>query len=189
MMVDISQTKSMWFGESEKRIKEIFSRYKNYIEETEITPILLFNEADAVFGKRQTLGTGRGGAAQTENAIQNIILQELENLKGILIATTNLTENMDKAFERRFLYKVEFKKPCLSVRQSIWQSMIPEISAEDAEKLSGRYDFSGGQIENISRKCTVEYVLSGTKPSYEKIDQFCNEEFLAKEETKKIGFL
>jgi SpoVK/Ycf46/Vps4 family AAA+-type ATPase len=104
MMVDISQTKSCWFGESEKLIKEIFTRYRNYIEKTNETPILLFNEADAVFGKRKDVSVS--AVAQTENAIQNIILQELENLKGILIATTNLTDNLDKAFERRFLYKI-----------------------------------------------------------------------------------
>jgi SpoVK/Ycf46/Vps4 family AAA+-type ATPase len=186
MMVDISRTKSMWFGESEKKIKEIFTRYRNCVEEVEPTPILLFNEADAVIGKRKDISSS--AVAQTENAIQNIILQELENLKGILIATTNMTDNMDKAFERRFLYKVEFDKPDNAVRQSIWQSMIPALSDEDTRKLASRYDFSGGQIENISRKCTVELVLSGTEPSLEQLSAFCQDELLAKEQTRKIGF-
>lgn len=189
MTVDISQTKSMWFGESEKIIKDIFRRYNDYVEEADITPILLFNEADAVISRRQSIGDARSGAAQTENAIQNIILQELENLKGILIATTNLTENMDKAFERRFLYKVEFQKPCLSVRRSIWRSMLPSLSIEDLEKLAVHYDFSGGQIENISRKCTVDFVLSGIKPDIDKLVLFCEEEILNNSLSKKIGFL
>lgn len=64
-------------------------------------PILLFNEADAIIGKRQ-VGAERA-VEKMENSIQNIILQEIEQLDGILIATTNLAENMDKAFERRFL--------------------------------------------------------------------------------------
>jgi SpoVK/Ycf46/Vps4 family AAA+-type ATPase len=113
----------------------------------------------------------------------------MENLKGILIATTNLTQNMDKAFERRFLYKIEFQKPCLSARQSIWQVMLPDLKPEDVEKLAMHHDFSGGQIENICRKCTVEFVLSGVKPSFELINTFCNEELLAKEVSKKIGFV
>jgi len=186
VMVDISETKSMWFGMSEKIIKEIFTRYRNLVDEAEITPILFINEADAVIGKRKD--TSSSAVAQTENAIQNIILQELENLKGILIATTNLTENMDKAFERRFLYKIEFKKPDLNVRQSIWQFMIPSLSGDDAKAVASRFDFSGGQIENIARKRTVDYVLSGIEPSLDRLMSFCEEELLNKEATKRIGF-
>ena len=66
-----------------------------------VKPILLFNEADAVFSKRKDVNNGN--VAQTENAIQNIILEEMENLDGILIATTNLADNLDGAFERRFV--------------------------------------------------------------------------------------
>jgi hypothetical protein len=186
MMVDISQTKSMWFGESEKKIKEIFTCYRNYVEKAEVTPILLFNEADAVFGKRKDISVS--AVAQTENAIQNIILQELENLKGILIAATNLAENMDKAFERRFLYKIEFTKPGSAVRQLIWQSMIPSLPAEHAQELAARFDFSGGQIENIARKHTIAFVLSGEEPSLGVLVSFCKEELLNKDSAGKIGF-
>lgn len=89
----------MWFGESEKLIKGIFDNYRKAVRESKAAPILLFNEADAVLGKRQQNGNNR--LAQTENAMQNILLQEMERLEGILIATTNLTQNLDKAFERR----------------------------------------------------------------------------------------
>ena len=186
LMVDISQSKSMWFGESEKIIKKIFSSYQEYVEESEITPILLFNEADAIFGKRKDVSSS--AVAQTENAIQNIILQEMENLKGILIATTNLVDNLDKAFERRFLFKIEFKKPELTIRQSIWKSIIPTLSDEDARKLASFFDFTGGQIENISRKSTVEFVLSGIEPSLEKLMYFCQEELIHNANAIKIGF-
>jgi SpoVK/Ycf46/Vps4 family AAA+-type ATPase len=185
MMVDISQTKSMWFGESEKKIKEIFSNYKACVEGTPVAPILLFNEADAVLGKRQDLASS--AVAQTENAIQNIILQEMENLKGIMIATTNLTQNLDKAFERRFLYKIEFEKPHAQCRKAIWQSMLPALSEDEAGALSSRFSFSGGQIENIARKCAVEIVLSGVKPGLDKLVSFCKNELLYKEEAR-IGF-
>ena len=80
--VDISETKSMWFGESEKRIKSLFTRYNNMAKHASPAPILLFNEADAILGKRQELGDERRGPAQTENAMQNILLQEIENLAG-----------------------------------------------------------------------------------------------------------
>jgi SpoVK/Ycf46/Vps4 family AAA+-type ATPase len=186
LMVDIAETKSMWFGESEKKIKEVFVRYRNLVDEAELTPILLINEADAVIGKRKDVS--KSSVAQTENAIQNIILQELENLKGILIATTNLTENMDKAFERRFLYKIEFKKPDSAVRQSIWKAMLPSLSDDDAKAVASCFNFSGGQIENIARKRTVEYILSGIEPSLERLTAFCREELLNKEAEKRIGF-
>jgi SpoVK/Ycf46/Vps4 family AAA+-type ATPase len=120
--VNISETKSMWFGESEKLIKSIFDKYNTLVKRSAIAPILLFNEADAIFGKRKEALTQ--SVDQTENAIQNIILQEMETLEGILIATTNLTQNLDPAFERRFLYKVEFKKPSIETKQAIWQTLI-----------------------------------------------------------------
>jgi hypothetical protein len=82
MLVDIAATKSMWFGESEKKIKGLFDRYQSLVKYSSVTPILLFNEADAVLGRRMNLGDSSRGPGQTENAIQNIILQEMENLPG-----------------------------------------------------------------------------------------------------------
>jgi hypothetical protein len=187
MLVDISETKSCWFGESEKKIKEIFDKYRNHVKTSEIAPILLFNEADAVIGKRKD--SGSGSVAQTENAIQNIILQEMENLEGIMIATTNLTQNLDKAFERRFLYKIEFDKPNLEAKEKIWQTMLPALNQEESRTLASQYNFSGGQIENIVRKYTVDAILNGTDPSFEAVQGYCKTEFLYKEEAqRKIGF-
>ena len=188
MMVDISETKSCWFGESEKRIKEVFDKYRAFVKTCEGAPILLFNEADAVIGKRKD--STSGNVAQTENAIQNIILQEMENLDGIMIATTNLTQNLDKAFERRFLYKIEFDKPNIEAKDKIWQTMLPVLTQEESRRLATDYSFSGGQIENIVRKHTVDSILNGTPPSFEAIQGYCKTEFLYKEDgQKKIGFL
>ncbi|NDW11929.1 AAA family ATPase [Bacteroides sp. 214] len=188
MMVDISETKSMWYGESEKRIKGIFEKYKSFLKTCEVAPILLFNEADAVIGKRKE--AGRGTIDQTENAIQNILLQEMENLEGIMIATTNLTQNLDKAFERRFLYKIEFDKPCVEAKEKIWHTMLPALSEQERLELAHNYNFSGGQIENIVRKYTVDSILNGIAPTLDTIHGYCQSESLYKnEERKKIGFL
>ena len=187
-LVDISESKSMWYGESEKRIKAVFDRYRGMLNSSKLAPILLFNEADAILGKRQELSNARSGPGQTENAIQNIILQEIENLSGILIATTNLTVNLDKAFERRFLYKIEFEKPDTATKRQLWKSLIPDLREDDASHLSVKFDLSGGQIENISRKCTVNYVLSGTKPSLNRMIELCEEEQFSKETSFRIGF-
>jgi SpoVK/Ycf46/Vps4 family AAA+-type ATPase len=114
-----------------------------------------------------------------DNAMQNIILQEIEDLEGILIATTNLTNNLDSAFERRFIFKIEFHKPDTKVKSLIWRSMLKDLSDEDARQLATNFDFSGGQIENIARKRTVDYILSGKYASLEEIEAYCRAEILS----------
>ena len=124
-----------------------------------------------------------------ENSIQNIILQEMESLEGIMIATTNLTQNMDKAFERRFLYKIEFSRPSLTAKSLIWQSMIPELSQDDAKSLAQKYNFSGGQIENIARKHIVDNIITGKTFSLENLNRHCDSELLDREAPRRaIGF-
>ena len=187
MMVDVSQIKSCWVGESEKNIKGAFEKYRKMVKESRVTPILLFNEADAIFGIRQE-GAERA-VDKMENSIQNIILQEMEDLDGILIATTNLTQNLDKAFERRFLYKLRFKKPSIEARVKIWRSMLPDLSEAEAAELARTFDFSGGQIENVSRKKMIQGVLDGQEPGFEALRNFCSEEILANTEKRtRIGF-
>jgi SpoVK/Ycf46/Vps4 family AAA+-type ATPase len=193
MPVDIADTKSMWFGESEKKIKAIFDRYQSMVKKNKgvSVPILLFNEADAVLGKRQQLGETRRGPAQTENAIQNIILQEMENLSGgILIATTNMIGNFDKAFERRFLYKIEFEKPDFTAKAAIWRDMISGLAVDAACTLSRRFDFSGGQIENVARKAAISNLLheAAHDPALDRLITFCEEELLDTHGSKPIGF-
>lgn len=188
IQVNVSEVKSMWVGESEKNIKGIFDDYKQKVKQSVKAPILLFNEADAIIGKRQ-VGAERA-VEKMENSIQNIILQEIEQLDGILIATTNLAENMDKAFERRFLYKVKFEKPDLACRSQIWQSMIPSLDDADVSFLAARYDFSGGEIENIARHHTIQSILHGKPENLVKsLVGYCDNERLEGSNGKrKVGF-
>ena len=125
-----------------------------------------------------------------ENSIHNIILQEMETMEGIMIATTNLTSNLDDAFERRFLYKIKFERPTVEAKQFIWKSMIPTLSDTFAYTLAKEYDLSGGQIENIARKRTVELILSGVEPSEELIHEYCKAEIIntKKDKHPKVGF-
>lgn len=186
--VDISASKSMWYGESEKIVKQIFTRYRSICKHSAQKPILLFNEADALFSTRQNL-TGRGSIDQTENAIQNIILEEMETLDGILIATTNLIDNLDKAFERRFLFKIRFNKPSVEAKRNIWLDKLPVLTDEQATRLAATYNFSGGEIDNIVRKVTLTEVVDGTAPSWENLIRICNEEKIGRGGSSgKIGF-
>jgi ATPases of the AAA+ class len=172
-------------GESEKNIKDVFNRYRQCVAAGGDIPILLFNEADAIFGVRKE--EAGDAVDKMENSIQNIILQEMETLEGILIATTNLEGNLDPAFERRFIFKVKFCVPEPGARRDIWRTMLPSLSGEDASVLAERYAFSGGNIENIARKGTVDYVLTGVKPTLQSLIRECDRETLHHRATARIG--
>ena len=175
MRVDVDKIKSCWVGESEKNIKALFDRYRNICRNADVAPILLFNEADAVLGVRME-GASRA-VDKMENSIQNIILQEMETLDGILIATTNLTSNLDKAFERRFLYKIKYEKPTAQARAQIWKIMLPELSDDQADRLGNLFDLSGGEIENIVRRNTVNWILNGDqKVNMDRLEELCSHE-------------
>lgn len=185
MKVDISESKSMMYGQSEKIVKRIFTDYNTFAKSSERMPILLFNEADAIISKRGAVGNS--DIQQTENAIQNIILEELENFKGILIATTNLVNNIDSAFERRFLFKVRFQKPSQSARARIWQLKLPFLMADECSLLAERFEFSGGQIDNVVRKSEIQEIVNGEPSTLSKMIAFCKEELLVTKK-KTIGF-
>ena len=187
MVVDVPQLKSMWVGQSEKNVKALFDRYREQVKKAKLTPILLFNEADAIIGKRKN--GAENAVDKMENSLQNIILQEMEQLDGIMIATTNLQQNMDKAFERRFLYKIKFDKPTEEARASIWHSMIPDLSDLDVHTLASKYDFSGGQIENIARHYAIDTILHGqSEDVLPMLIRHCDNERLDETNVKKIGF-
>jgi hypothetical protein len=187
LRVDVDKIKSCWVGESEQNMKKVFDKYRNICKSTSLAPILLFNEADAILGVRMEGATR--AVDKMENSIQNIILQEMEALEGIMIATTNLTTNLDKAFERRFLYKVEFNRPTVEARAQIWQAMFPALTERDACTLASQFDLSGGEIENISRKYMVNAILSGQ----DTIDllllaELCRNERIGTSTRQRIGF-
>ncbi len=183
--VDISQAKSLWYGESEKIIKRIFSGYKNLMKECDQIPVLLFNEADAIFSSRRMLRSS--GVSQTENTIQNILLEELEQFEGIMMATTNCTGNFDAAFNRRFLFKVGFEKPDVNIKARIWKMKFPELGVSECDELSARFDFSGAQIDNILRKSEMHSVIYGETVNFNNIVSYCREEHQLTRSTK-IGY-
>lgn len=186
-MVDVPNLRSKWVGETEKNIKAVFDEYRQLCTESGPAPILLFNEADAVLCKRSEGAVT--GVDKMENAMQNIILQEMETLDGIMIATTNLTGNLDAAFERRFLYKIEFPKPTADESRHIWRSMLPDLTEDDAYALARDYAFSGGQIENIARKYIVDTILEGEdKLDISTVHEACRCELFNRNSRLRIGF-
>ena len=185
--VDISASKSFWFGESQKIIKQIFTKYKKAKEASAICPILFINEADGLFSKRKD--SNSSNVAQTENEIQNILLEELENFDGILFATTNLINNFDTAFDRRFLFKLHLPKPDLELRINLWKSKLKKLKTKDYELLAKNFNFSGGEIDNIVRKVEIMEILHNVKTPIETIVNFCHEDLMRKQTFgNKIGF-
>ncbi len=176
MMVDLSQTKSKWFGESEKIVRKIFDDYSALLKNYKTEPILFINEADGLFTGRSMLGSGSSAADHAVNTIQNILLQALENFEGILIATTNLTCNLDRAFERRFTFRIEFPKPDAGVRKKIWLSRLPELSDEEASRLAERFVITGGEIEVQVRQVLLSRVLNRKISLYETLAANCSKD-------------
>ena len=185
MQVDISEMKTCWYGESQKLVKGVFAKYERLCKKAKNLPILLFNEADAIFGKR--LENKGSSVDQTENAIQNIILEQMEKQKGILIATTNLESSLDPAFERRFLFKVKFEKPSMEAKKHIWMDKLNGLSEDAAEVLAESYNLSGGEIDNVVRKVTMNRVLTGAGYSLDYLKELCGQEKFSKQH-KVVGF-
>ena len=185
--VNVATLRDKYVGESEKQLKRIFDKYRSLVRTQEHAPILFFNEADAIFGNR--MENTQRSVDKMENALQNIILQEMEVLDGIMICTTNLTSCLDKAFDRRFIYKVEFEKPTNQARKLIWQSMLSSLNDEQATELANRFDFSGGQIQNISRKQVINAIFSGKDElDYDQIKLDCQNESISRNSRGKVGF-
>ena len=185
--VHVTDFKDKYVGESEQKLRTIFSRYRNCCKNREVTPILLLNEGDAILSKRIT--SIDHSVDQMANALQNILLEEMENLTGIMIVTTNMTMNLDTAFERRFLFKIRFEKPGREVKAHIWKSMISNLDEEGSMELASLFDMSGGEIENVARKATMEYILTGKEPDVEMVKTFAREEKLNHNHHAPVGFV
>lgn len=183
---DMSQIHGKWVGESERNASLIFNQYFAQILKCKTTPILLLNEADAIISRRlENFDTSTG---QMYNRVQNIILQALEDFQGILIATTNLENLFDSAFERRFLFKMHFTHPDADVRSRLWQSVIPALSDDDCRTLADEYPaFAGGQIVNVGRKAIIDTALHGTDITIQRLRDFCLRETLAPHKNN-LGF-
>ena len=186
MEADVAKLRNCYVGETEKNMRSLFEKYRIANAESDLTPILLFNEADAILGKRMD-GVEKS-VDRMENSVQNILLEEMEKFSGIMIATTNLLGNLDPAFERRFLFKVRFNKPELEPRSRIWKSQFPSLSDEQALSIAEEFPFSGGQIENVVRKWTIDSILSGTEGGFNDLRRYCGEESVTKQTVKRIGF-
>jgi SpoVK/Ycf46/Vps4 family AAA+-type ATPase len=157
---DCSKILSMYVGESEKNVRAIFDKYKEITQNIKNEPVLLLNEADQFLSSRTEQASG--SADKMHNQMQNIFLEQIERFNGVLIATTNFIDGIDKAFSRRFDHKIEFKKPTKPQRRLLWQKMLPsEADFEedfDIEKLID-YPLTGAQIELVIKNTAFKVAI------------------------------
>lgn len=141
--INIPRVMSKYIGETEKNIERIFATAKAN------SSMLLFDEADALFTTRVKVETS---VDRFSNMEINLMLQEIERFDGIVILTTNLEKNMDKAFERRVQFKIRFPFPDKKHRTLIWRTLIPKECPVDPDidwDLVGEsFELSGGNIKN-----------------------------------------
>ena len=188
---DCSKILSMYIGESEKNVRSIFDKYYELRTQTKSEPVLLLNEADQFLSARASGGVS--SSDKMHNQMQNIFLEQIERFDGILIATTNLLENLDKAFSRRFNYKIEFVKPNKTQRLDLWKKLLPSSlpfdKDFDIEELA-KYELTGGQIELVIKNTAYKIAVSD-EPLF-KVENF--KEQITKEQKgqfdseNKVGF-
>lgn len=188
---DCSKILSMYVGESEKNVRDIFDKYSDLKLKTKSEPILLLNEADQFLSSR-VQGVG-SGSDKMHNQMQNIFLEQIERFDGILIATTNLLENLDKAFSRRFNYKIEFVKPDFKQRLDLWKKLLPSslpLGKDIDLKELAKVELTGGQIElvikNTAYKVAIEENPVFTNASF--LEQITKEKKGQFDQENKVGF-
>lgn len=145
-VVDLSTVVDKYIGETEKNLERIF------VEASDVNGILLFDEADAIFGKRSQVKDAHDKHANVESAY---LLQRMESFDGIAVLTTNLRANLDEAFTRRLDVIAEFPMPDAEQRLALWDrclgTSIPRDEALDLEFCAARFELAGGSI----RACAV----------------------------------
>ncbi|MCH9650658.1 MAG: ATP-binding protein [Deltaproteobacteria bacterium] len=155
--IDLSQVVSKYIGETEKALATVF-------DEAEAGHgLLLFDEADALFGKRSSVKDAHDRYANIE---VGYLLQRLESFSGVAILATNLRSNMDQAFVRRIRFLLDFPMPDRPMRQLLWEHALPGESYRceqlEFEPLIERFRLSGGSIQNIGLAAAH---LAATTPS------------------------
>jgi hypothetical protein len=176
--VDLSQLVSKYIGETEKHLGAVFDA----AEQGEV--MLLFDEADSLFGKRTEVKTSVDRYANLE---VNFLLQRIERFNGVVVLTTNHEKGIDDAFARRIRFRVLFEAPNAAARRRLWQALLPPrvplAKDVDLEHLSGTYELSGGHIKEV--------ILRAASRAYAAGRAVAQQDFVrsAEAEYRKLGLL
>ena len=155
LKIDLSQIVSKWVGETEKHLEAVFT------EAEDSHGVLFFDEADALFGKR---GEVRHGVDRYANLEVSYLLQRIEDYAGLVILASNLKDNIDAAFTRRFHVVIQFPRPQPKERRRIWEIAFPErASLEEGVDLDllARLDLTGAGITGAARTAALLAAADG----------------------------
>jgi len=159
LVLDVSQARDKYYGETEKIITGIFNEYRKQVQLGDAFPILLFNEGDSIFQRRVS---NDRESSQTENIIQTILLNELERFQGILMVTTNTPQHFDKAFERRFQFRLKFAAPSEQARVQLLRNALPEATLPMLQRIASECQFTAAELQNAMRKLQIEMLCGNT---------------------------
>jgi AAA+ superfamily predicted ATPase len=146
--IDLSLVVSKYIGETEKNISRVFdaAEHRDWI--------LFFDEADALFAKRTQVSSSHDRFANQEVAY---LLQRIEQYNGMAILATNMKDNIDEAFMRRFQTVVQFSMPRPQQRQMLWEQVFPKYkpAGDVIQRIAEKYEMSGGSITNVARYASL----------------------------------
>ena len=157
LVVDIARLVSKWIGETEKNLAAVFDAAER------AQAVLLFDEADALFGKRTEVSDAHDRYANLETAY---LLSRLERFEGLAMLSTNLKQNIDPAFLRRLEFVIEFDAPGAFEREALWRCHLPStapLAADtDLQELARLYPVSGGLIRNAAVAAAFRAAADGS---------------------------
>ncbi|WP_165356602.1 ATP-binding protein [Sphingosinicella sp. BN140058] len=158
--IDLANIVSKYIGETEKNLDVIFD------DAERAGAVLLFDEADALFGKRSNVGDAHDRYANIEVAY---LLQRMQLFPGLAILTTNHPENIDAAFTRRLRFRVDFPRPDVAARHAIWEQSVPErlrTGFFDLKQVAAALDVTGGTIRLMGLHAAMLAAESGEHISF-----------------------
>jgi len=154
--IDLSAVVSKYVGETEKNLAKIFD------EAQDAHAMLLFDEADSLFGKRTELKTAQDRFANLE---VNYILQRMESFDGVSVLTTNAESSIDPALQRRLNFRIRFPEPEVDEREKLWRMLLPPQAGlgagVDFHALAEKFDMTGGYIKNAVVRAAVVAARAG----------------------------
>jgi SpoVK/Ycf46/Vps4 family AAA+-type ATPase len=154
--IDLSAVVSKYVGETEKNLAKIFD------EAQDAHAMLLFDEADSLFGKRTELKSAQDRFANLE---VNYILQRMETFDGVSVLTTNAESAIDPALQRRLNFRIRFPEPEVDERAKLWRQLLPPATdlhdRVDFRALAERFDMTGGYIKNAVVRAAVIAARAG----------------------------
>jgi hypothetical protein len=182
--IDLSRVMSKWIGETEQNLAKVFDAAE------EGQALILFDEADSLFGKRTEVRTSVDRYANLET---NYLLQRLDSFEGVAVLTTNFGTAIDAAFKRRLSCRLTFPFPDDEARERLWRVHLPEqmpiAGALDLADLARRYKMSGGYIRNAALRAAFLAAEEDSPLSQDHLERAVRAEFREGGKLAESGFL